>query len=254
MSSNKQVICLTSIICGVTFALTFLVCLNISYQCFDLIGLSNTFLLTIFGGIFASAAVVWLCELQKYYMNKRSAEDALWSSTVQLYIRLVVIRHGLENLINFPHQLVTVQMFDASKSVARNILNNAYYIDYSPFSRRNKLLRALIDFQKNTSVRINKWLDELSVLDIAINTSLIDKLKEQSCYAKEITAASPLVAQTVKILYKNFDEAIVSIEEFLQSIDYCGRYSWKEVVSTVKREYSDLKDFNFEEFLNQYRN
>ena len=66
MSSNIKVIRFTTIMSAIFAALTYFVALNISYQWFDIKWLSNSFLLTIFGGAFASMLVVLICEVQKY--------------------------------------------------------------------------------------------------------------------------------------------------------------------------------------------
>lgn len=248
MSSNKKTIILTIIICAITLVLAYLICLNISYECFDLKWFSNTFQLNIVCGIFASSAVVMLCDIQKYSMNKRTAENGLWSNTQYLYIRITVIKHKIEDLIKFPFQPVTKKMFDESRFIALNFLNAIYSIDYSPFSKKNTLLPSLLEFQKSSSL-INSRLDELRVLDIAINEELIKRLQNNPNSNSEILAEDPQVMQTLKKLHKGLEESLGIIEKLLKEIDYSGRYNYKNNITTIKEKSNDLKEFNFEEYL-----
>ena len=75
MSSNLKTMKLTAILSGGFLIVTFIICLNKSYEWFSIKWLSNDFLLTVFGGLFASTLVVLICEWQKYFFNKRSVED-----------------------------------------------------------------------------------------------------------------------------------------------------------------------------------
>ena len=71
MSSNLKTMKLTAILSGVFLIVTFTVCLNMSYEWFSIKWLSNDFLLTVFGGLFASTLVVLICEWQKYFFKTR---------------------------------------------------------------------------------------------------------------------------------------------------------------------------------------
>lgn len=78
MSTNLKIIKFTAIVSGISFLATFVIRLNISYGCFDIKWLSNEFLLTIFGGVFASTLVVLICEIHKYLLNKTQAENVMY--------------------------------------------------------------------------------------------------------------------------------------------------------------------------------
>ena len=65
MSTNLKVIKYTAIVSACFFVATFAICLNKSYEWFNIKWLSNDFLLAIFSGVFASTLVVLICEIQK---------------------------------------------------------------------------------------------------------------------------------------------------------------------------------------------
>ncbi|MBP3629882.1 MAG: hypothetical protein J6J23_00125, partial [Clostridia bacterium] len=72
MSSNLKTMKLTVILSGCFLIVTFIICLNKSYEWFSIKWVSNDFLLTVFCGLFSSTLVVLICEWQKYFFNKRS--------------------------------------------------------------------------------------------------------------------------------------------------------------------------------------
>ncbi len=250
MTPAKKTIRLTSVICIITFILTFLICLNISYACFELKWLSNTFQVTIAGGIFASSAVVLLCEVQKYRMSKRSIEDSLWSNTTLLYVKITVVKHKLENLMQCPNQPVSAGFFDDSAVEILNFSRWINAIDYAPY-KNNPLKKGVAKFQREDGLSIMGWAQEFSAFNIAVNMSDIEMRKNNLLQIQVVTAANPIVARTTAILYDKVNQMLSFIEELLKSIDYSGRYDCKKMLTTVKEKTNDLTDFDFQKFLNQ---
>ena len=71
MSTSIKVIHFTKTMSILLGIITYIISLNISYGWFDIKWISNSFLLTIIGGAFASMLVVLICEIQKYYFTKK---------------------------------------------------------------------------------------------------------------------------------------------------------------------------------------
>ena len=250
MTPNKKAIRLTSIICAITFVLTFFVCLNISYQCFDIKWFSNTFQLTILGGIFASSVVVLLCEIQKYRMNKRVIEDTLWGNTSILYVKLMVAKHKLESILQSPNQPVSANLFDEYKTAIMSYLGQIHNtIDYAPYNKKNILRKTLIQFQRENTMQIMRRLQDYGVLNIAVNMSDIEIRKQNPLQSKVITAEIPFVAQAVQNLYDGINEILSIIEALLKSIDYSGRYECDKTIATITEKSQALEDINFEALL-----
>ena len=78
METSVKIIKFTTVMSGIFMILTYGVSLNVAYLWFDIEWLSNNFLLTIFGGIFASMLVVLICEVHKYLLLKREAENQIF--------------------------------------------------------------------------------------------------------------------------------------------------------------------------------
>lgn len=248
MSSNLKTIKWTGISCAISAVITYLICLNIAYGWFNITWLSNTFLLTIFGGIFASALVVLICEIQKYLMNKRSFEDLLWANTSMLYARLNVMKFQVDNIIKSPNVKVDKGLLDQSSWIALQIVNSAYTVDYATFYKKQKLYLSLKQFQ-STKAEITDTLEKASYFNIAFIQDKIEAIEATNNPNPLITGSSANISKTVQILSHRFDEAIKKIEVFLSEIDYSGRYNWNKCKKAIKASYSTMRDFDFEEFL-----
>ena len=78
MGTSVKVIKFTSVASAILVLFTYAVSLAAAYECFDMPWLSNSFLLTIFGGALASMLVVLICEIQKYVLIKREMENQIF--------------------------------------------------------------------------------------------------------------------------------------------------------------------------------
>ena len=68
MSNNKKFIKYLSWCTGISLILSYVSCVFV----FDYTFLNNNFLLTLFGGVFASFCVMLLSEIKKYLDNKKT--------------------------------------------------------------------------------------------------------------------------------------------------------------------------------------
>ena len=80
MRESIKVIIWCSIVSIVFLILTYAVTVNAEahFVVLDSVWISNNFLITLFGGIFASMLVVLLCEIQKYLSSKSRTEQYLF--------------------------------------------------------------------------------------------------------------------------------------------------------------------------------
>ena len=81
MRTSIKVIKFTSILSFIFLVITYLITINIDggFVKLNTIWISNNFLLTGFGGMFASTLVVLLCEINKYLIDKKNTENQLFS-------------------------------------------------------------------------------------------------------------------------------------------------------------------------------
>ena len=136
MSSNLKTIKLTSILSGCFLATTFTICLNMSYGWFNIKWLSNNFLLAVFGGLFTSTLVVLICEWQKYFFTKRGIENYLWSNTINLYAKVLIMKNSVDKELSAPVHRINLSILEECCNIAENILSNGYYVDYSTVCKK----------------------------------------------------------------------------------------------------------------------
>ena len=244
MTSNIKTIKLTSIVCSITFALAFFVCLNISYEWFEIKWLSNTFLLTIIGGVFASSAVVLFCEIQHYLMNKTTMENQLWELVLHLQANVAVVKHKLESIINTPVQPVPEGLFNNTGREAADNLVNLRKVDYVTF-RSTALQTAINQFFSSGAQDILLWVQALNVLNFAVNSSKLKKLTGL------ITGEDTDVSKTVQTLFALSNKVTDELNELMKAIDYSGRFNYEKALSKMQESYDNLQDFDFESFLQE---
>ena len=252
MSSNLKTMKLTAILSGGFLIVTFIICLNKSYEWFSIKWLSNDFLLTVFGGLFASTLVVLICEWQKYFFNKRSVEDFLWNNTINLYAKVLIMKNSVDKELSAPVHRINLSMLEECSNIAENILSNGYYVDYSTFCKKQSLALALKEFYQKKPL-LERIIRECVYLKIAGMTDEINVLANNEILNYKVTNKDPETFKTLTILSNNLIKAIGIIEWLLAKIDYSGRYKWQDSNKSIKENYNEIfKDFSYEDFLKQY--
>lgn len=99
MRGNIETIRFTAIISAIFAFLSYLVTLNIELAFFvpQWPWMSNSFVLTVCGGVFTSTLVVLFCEVQKYLSNKTNCEQYLFYQTMYLYSILFQMQKNVVN-------------------------------------------------------------------------------------------------------------------------------------------------------------
>lgn len=252
MSSNLKTMKLTAILSGGFLIVTFIICLNKSYEWFSIKWLSNDFLLTVFGGLFASTLVVLICEWQKYFFNKRSVEDFLWNNTINLYAKVLIMKNSVDKELSAPVRHINLSMLDECSNIAEHILSNGYYVDYSTFCKKQSLAVALKEFYQQKPL-LERIIRECVCLKIAGKNDEIYALTNNQILNYKVTNKDTETFKALTILSNNFIKAIGIIEWLLAKIDYSGRYKWQDSNKSIKENYNEIfKDFSYEDFLKQY--
>ena len=243
---------LTAILSGGFLIVTFTVCLNMSYEWFSIKWLSNDFLLTVFGGLFASTLVVLICEWQKYFFNKRSVEDFLWNNTINLYAKVLIMKNSVDKELSAPVRQINLSMLDECSNIAEHVLSNGYYVDYSTFCKKQSLSIALKEFYQQKPL-LERIIRECVCLKIAGKNDEIYALTNNQILNYKVTNKDTETFKALTILSNNFIKAIGIIEWLLAKIDYLGRYKWQDSNKSIKENYNEIfKDFSYEDFLKQY--
>lgn len=250
MSSSKNTIVLTSIIAAGSLLLTYLVCANIAYGIFDFKWLSNSFLLAILSGIFASALVVLFCEIQKYNLIKKTNEDYLHDNALLLYSQLAIIQNTVKQATLRPENEVIKGSLDNCKRNAVLAIQNLMACDYNTFRKKQKLFLGLTAFRNNFPL-IEKILNECHYFDAAIITAQIKYL--QGGKTKAITGEDKIVQDTATILVARFDDAKSMCDELLKTIDYSHKYQWDNRKKNINDQFFDSNQaLALDEYIKKY--
>ena len=237
--------------------ITYLVTLNIEIGFLNLSvpWLSNNFALTVCGGAFASMLVVLIGEVQKYSLNKKAAEDFLFSHTAYVYGQLLIIKTHIQNRLNDPTATVPGELLSMPSNCLKNeifLISNA---DYYTFLRRNKLTKEYQDFCNVALQNLANFVNASNYLDIAVLEDQMNNLK--ICGMKgTITSGSFYTGQVLRKFDSLVDPLIDEIDVFLQHLDEdCSyRFMWKTRRGAILKNWEQTPYHGFDEFTKQEGN
>lgn len=247
MKTNLKVIKFTSILSVCLCFAIFLACLNVSYEWLAIKWL-NEFLLAVFGGAFASMLVILICEIQKYFISKQEAEDKLYDCCLEILARFMSAKTTLVTIKQNRHQL-SEGLLSALYQHGQYNMNLCFKIDYSTFHKKNKLYIAKENYIRFLVQTIEPTLRSCAFLDVAINEAQIANL--QNKISANLVFANGNVLEIVNILIDKFEECINGTVEFMEKIDYSGRFKFKERFTNVQKNKEFFREVSVEEFVNQ---
>ena len=122
MRTQIKVIRFAAINSAIFAVLTYIITLNmeIGFLNLDTPWLSNNFALTICGGVFVSLLVMLICEVQKYLLDKKNAEDFLYFHTAYIFAQLHVIKTHLLTCIEDSSRPVPKELLTYTVGIIKN--------------------------------------------------------------------------------------------------------------------------------------
>ena len=108
--------------------------------------LSNNFVLTVCGGAFASMLVVLIGEVQKYFLNKKDAENFLFSHVGYIYGQLRIIKTHIQMRLDNPNEIVPAELLSMPLNYLKNEISLISNLDYYGFLKSNKLTKEYQNF------------------------------------------------------------------------------------------------------------
>lgn len=242
---------LWGILIGV-LGLTYFISLNMENHFIELnvTWISNYFLFTIEGGVFASLIVVLICELVRYHQLKLATENALLVYLGNLYGQFLIIRsnckRSLNNAIIVPENLIQSNCDNATI-----IADSVFKIDYKLICKYNRVEELLNQFKANKYVDIKNVLISFIFLRIAINED--KKLLIQQRESELVKSTCP---NTNKVLNKVVNQSttiLTYLDQVLTQMDdeLGHKYQWqskKQVLNTYQSNYIGQQ---LENFLNE---
>ena len=236
MSTNIKVIRYTAVMSGILAVLTYLISLNIAFDWFDWGYFSNNFMLTIFGGAFASMLVVLICEIQKYLDNKRLSEDVLFAHVGHIYAQLYVIETNLKRQLENEKEAVYKELIRNNLENLKKEIEIIRSIDYTRFSKNNKFVLRNKEFGKWLMTDFSQFVSEGTYLALAVNTDQIGNMIATGSQ-RNVTATSPYTSVVITKLIRRTTEMISIVDDYGKFIDESckNRYIWE-----LKKKGTDL--------------
>jgi len=240
MRESIKVIKWSSLISIVFLILTYSVTVNSEghFISVNSVWISNSFLITLFGGVFASMLVVVLCEIQKYLSAKASTEEYLFYQSLYLYQTLMQMKTIIGDYLNHNEWPVPENLFDESIRMVQSEMNALQITDYATFKHGEKTLMVEHGrFRIDTLPKIQPLLQGGIRLRLAINETDIEYLENQlathsySGARKQITSNSSRVARMLNDELELVTDSVELVDKYISLLnDHCSnRYKWNEV-------------------------
>lgn len=251
MSTSIKVIKFTSILSAIFLVITYLITVNIESNFISLntIWISNNFLLTVFGGVFASTFVVLFCEINKYLIDKKNTENQLFFQTLYLYQALFFMLHNILDFRSHPDTQIPENVFDNTTQMIKSQVFFLRSVDYSCFRKKNAIEKRLFSFKKETFQEFTPIENSVNLIRCAILEERIDNLKQNKNMPDHITSSNTRVAKVLSDQIGNLVPLLEEIGEFLKTIDdNCdNRYDWRKIREMTQNSYISLFSTNKKE-------
>lgn len=236
----------------ISLLLTYVISLNMEIG-FVNIGsdvISNSFLFAVFSGIFASTLVVFICDLHKYFDTKKRVENLLYMQFAFLYGQLLLIRNNIGRSLHNPNKPLVHKLLQFSTSNAATFLNNIKGIEYCTFGGESSIERNLLLFINDGAVKIEGFLTDCGILDIAIHE---DAIKCVQCGNPNpvITSSSEKSHEVLVILNKQVEGYINEVDSVLININTeCkNRFNWVQHRNIMSQNVLHSKFDGVDEFI-----
>lgn len=254
MSASKKTIQFTAVASIILLIITYLVTVNIDTNLLtvDSPWISNSFLLTFFGGAFASMAVVLMCEISKYWQAKQSAETYLFSHLCYLYGQLQILSHNIKRFLSQKGKDVSREALTKIISNAEAEMNALYFAEYAPFCKSNAVLGEKLRFNSEIFSAVQSVLKDCRMLDIALNRDEIARL-EVEMGKREQQELPEYTLKTLERLSSRIIDPLNKVDQLAAKIDtLCnGRCKWNTVKTALLQGFPDNQPDYFEQFLSK---
>ena len=244
MSTSIKVIRLTCILSIIFFVITYLITVNIESGLIQLntIWITNNFLLTIFGGTFASTLVVLLCEINKYLIDKKNTENQLFYQTMYLYHALFLMQHNILDFQSHPDEQIPENIFDDTTQMIKSQVYCLRIIDYACFKKDNAIEQRHTIFKEDTFIKFSSIENGANLIHCAILEERIENHKRNLANPNYITSSCASVAKVLSDQLESLVPLLEETDDILKTIDdNCkNRYGWNEIRNMMQNIYTSF--------------
>lgn len=208
--------------------------------------LNNDFLLAVFGGAFASMLVVLICEIQKYFINKKDAENKMYFYVTEMLARCIANKNTILKIRDTANSIVPKNLLTEFQNQIRNLIGTYCSIDYNTFLSNNPIAKLRPEFNTFVLKDMQTLTFECAYLDIAVNTESI------KTNGSVVTNKNMVIQQLLNIYINKLDNCIDKISSFLRAIDYKGTYLFDNAYHSVQRDNEKIaQDKTLDEFIKE---
>lgn len=230
------------------FALTYLLSLNIENHFMDINSkwVSNSFLFTIAGGIFASLIVVLLCEFVRYRQMKYTTEITLITYLASLYSQFLIIQSNCKRALA-SQDAIADNLIQSTCDNATMTIDSINGIDYTPFCN-NKTKAVITKFKAENQRTIKEILTSFFFYRIAYSEDKMILMKRGK--REIITSNCPNVNNALHKIVNQTSTVLSYLDTIITDLDneLGKKYVWqnrKQAVNSYQKNYTsqNLDDY-----------
>lgn len=196
---------------------------------------SNDFVMTLFGGIFASIITVGMCEFRKYLTMKENTENYLFYQGFYLYQALVQLIQNIEDYKKHPEWPISDNLLDESMKMIQCEVISIQRTDYVTFwAQRNVMIKIHERFRMERLPNI-LFLRSGILLRLAINEEKLNYLQNDMSPPANFTSANVKLFQTLNDVLVKADSYAMLVDGYISTLDdYCSnRFKYKTMKSDM---------------------
>lgn len=244
MRTCVKTIKFTAIASILLLILTYLVSVNSEAHYIELktAWLSDSFLLTLFGGAFASMLVVLLCEIHRYSVEKRITEDAMFYNALYLYDELYLLKMNLYDFQNAPDKTIHEKLAESRAIQIQNTAAVLERTEYFTLCRKSRLFQKHSAFIAGLDEVIRPVVLGSNFLEQSVLLAKIENLKNRN--EKPVTSSDYPVFEVLTAEQERIAAALTVVDSYLTAIDSaCNmRYKWGERQLKAHASYVSIFD------------
>ncbi len=209
--------------------------------------LDSTFLDTIFTGIFASFLVVLITEIKKYFVNRRAAEDTMYSCCNGLYVELTRQIATIDMYLKDKTATVPQNLLECRIPIISNCVNTLQFLDYSTARKKNSLTLRFKDFILEDLYNLTKHINACRYLEIAINETQILYLQSGTA-GHNPTSSDSLVNTALQKIKASAEARRAEVAGFMETLHttYPDRFGWKENKANIDKLSFDTQEMDID--------
>lgn len=249
MTQIKKSIMILSIICIVSFLLSYVFSINVENHYFRINSpwISNDFAFASICGIFASTIILLATEIIKYVQEKKTVEHFTFNQMVIIFGELQNIRRTISEYLQSNDKVPSNLMFHTS-AVLSNCVNMLRPTDYNLINNyRNKKKAIITTVSTDLVSKLQKLLSNFKYVHTAVLTDEI-KFGEERMKDSSLETTCENTKRTLNIIVKEIDDLSKEVHISITNLDKAcnNRFKWTDIepkISNIPKMNTSLTQF-----------